>query len=80
MDTGNLKALQSKTARKQAEIARRLDAELASLLDRVQRAREDLAKGEALDAHLIVNAGGISGLIAEHNILRDFAPYYMEAL
>lgn len=75
MDAANAKALASKTARKQAETIRRLESHLRDLQERVARAREDLAAGEGLDSNLIVNAGGLSGLIAEYNLLRDLAPY-----
>lgn len=58
--------------------ARDLDHSLEWLAQCVDRARADLAAGKPLDHHLIVNAGMITGYIAQHNLCLELAPYLEE--
>jgi len=57
-----------------------LKSNLSNLRQRTEMAIESLKDGKALDAHLIVNAGGISELIAKWNMVRDMIPYLYEGL
>lgn len=57
-----------------------LNSNLRNLKQRTEMAIESLKDGKALDAHLIVNAGGISELIAKWNMVRDMIPYLYEEL
>jgi hypothetical protein len=57
-----------------------LNSNLKNLKQRTEMAIESLKDGKALDSHLIVNASGISELIAKWNMVRDLIPYLYEEL
>ena len=50
-------------------------SELLNLQVRVKNAIESLRDGKGLDAHLVVNAAGITESIARWNMVRDLIPY-----
>lgn len=50
-------------------------SELQNLQVRVKQAIESLRDGKGLDAHLVVNAAGITESIARWNMVRDLLPY-----
>lgn len=52
-----------------------LESQLRSLSQEVESARKSLADGSRLNEHLIVNASGLSALIARWNMLLDLGPY-----
>lgn len=57
-----------------------LNSSLKNLKQRTEMAIVALQDGKALDAHLIVNASGISEMIAKWNLVRDLTPYLYEEL
>lgn len=56
-------------------VAATLHSELLNLQVRVKHAIEALRDGKGIDAHLVVNAGGITESIARWNMVRDLLPY-----
>lgn len=72
-------ALQRRLNSDRKTVKAQLTSELKNLAMRTERALEALKSEDGLDAHLIVNASSISGLIERWNLIRDLTPY-IEAL
>lgn len=67
--------LKSRLQKEHERVAAILLSELKNLQVRVNNAVESLRDGKALDAHLVVNAAGITESIARWNMVRDLLPY-----
>ncbi len=55
-----------------------LDTGLRYLAQAIKSAREDLARGRPIDAHLIHNANALTQSIMQYNLSLDLLPYVEE--
>lgn len=67
--------LKSRLTNERKQVAITLLSELKNLHVRTKNAIEALQEGQLLDAHLIVNASGITESIARWNLVCDLLPY-----